>query len=63
MADIRVERKRRSPVPLIFAVLLLAILGFLAWRYMAGEQTPNRGTAPAAPAAAPAAPPAAPANP
>jgi hypothetical protein len=34
VAEISVERKPRSPVPVIAGVLLLAVLGFVIWRYV-----------------------------
>lgn len=34
MAEISVERKPRSPVPIIAGILLLAVLGFVIWRYV-----------------------------
>lgn len=34
MAEISVERRPRSPVPIIAGVLLLAVLGFVIWRYV-----------------------------
>jgi hypothetical protein len=56
VADIRVERKPRSPVPVLVGVLLLAVLGFIIWRYISthrvvSDTTPV--TAPAAPATSP----------
>jgi hypothetical protein len=38
VADISVERKPRSSVPLIAGVLLLAVLGFVIWRYVSTHQ-------------------------
>lgn len=56
MADISVERKPRSPVGLILAIVLLAAIACGVWWYMS-----HHADRPAvvAPAAAPAAPPAA----
>ena len=48
MAEISVERKPRSPLPIIAGVLLLAVLGFVIWRYVSTHQAP----APTAPAVA-----------
>ena len=47
MAEISVERKPRSPVPLIAGILLLAVLGFVIWRYV----STHRATGADAPAA------------
>jgi len=38
VADIDVERRKRSPLPLIIGLLLLALLGFLLWRYVLAER-------------------------
>lgn len=58
MADISVERKPRSPLGLILAIVLLAAIAGVVWWYM--SQNASRPAvaapgAPAAPAAAPAA--------
>jgi len=37
VAEITVERKPRSPLPVIVGLLLLAVVGYLAWRYVAGN--------------------------
>lgn len=34
MADIKVERKPRSPVPIIAGVVLVLVLAFILWRYV-----------------------------
>jgi hypothetical protein len=47
VAEITVERKPRSPVPIIAGVLLLAVLGFVIWRYVSTHQA-ARADAPAA---------------
>ena len=47
MAEITVERKPRSPLPLILGVLLLAVVAFFVWRYMGSNQTAD-AVAPAA---------------
>ena len=39
MADISVERKPRSSLPIIAGVLLLAVLGFVIWRYVSTHRT------------------------
>lgn len=36
MAEISVERKPRNPLPWILALLLLAVLAFVLWRYVGG---------------------------
>ena len=36
MAEIRVEPKRRSPLPWILGLLLLAVIAFVAYRMLAG---------------------------
>jgi hypothetical protein len=38
VAEISVERKPRSPLPLILGVLLLAAVAFVVWKYVGGEQ-------------------------
>jgi hypothetical protein len=38
VAEINVERKPRSSVPIIAGVLLLAVLGFVIWRYVSTHQ-------------------------
>lgn len=40
MADINVERRKRSPLPLILGLIVLAAVAFFAWRYMSGQSTP-----------------------
>lgn len=37
MADIDVERRKRSPLPMILGLLLLLLLGFLLWRYVLAD--------------------------
>jgi hypothetical protein len=37
VADIDVERRKRSPLPLILGLLLLVLLGFLLWRYVLAD--------------------------
>lgn len=37
MAEISVERKPRSPLPLIIGVLLLVAVAFVVWRYVGGQ--------------------------
>ncbi|HET7460552.1 MAG TPA: hypothetical protein VFJ82_04870 [Longimicrobium sp.] len=57
MADISVERKPRSPVGLILAILLLAAIAAGVWWYMSHDRDQPATTtteAPAAPAAPPA---------
>lgn len=39
MAEISVERKPRSSLPIIAGVLLLAVLGFVIWRYVSTHRT------------------------
>ena len=41
MAEISVERKPRSPLPIIAGVLLLAVLGFVIWRYVSTHRAPD----------------------
>jgi hypothetical protein len=52
VADINVERRKRSPLPLILGLIVLAAVAFFAWRYMSGQSTPaadaNRVGVPAA---------------
>ena len=38
MAEITVERKPRSPLPLIVGLLLLVVVAYLVWRYVGGSQ-------------------------
>ena len=38
MAEITVERKPRSPLPVIVGLLLLVVVGYLVWRYVAGGE-------------------------
>ena len=47
MAEIPVERKPRSPLPLILGILLLAVVAFLAWRYLGGNTPADTSTPPA----------------
>ena len=47
MAEISVERKPRSPIPIIAGILLLAVLGFVIWRYVSTHQAAD-ADAPAA---------------
>jgi hypothetical protein len=58
VADISVERKPRSPMGLILAIVLLAAIAGGVWWYM-NQGADRPAAAPNAPAAAPAAPPAA----
>ena len=51
MADISVERKPRSPVPVIVGILLLLVLAFVIWRYVSTHRAGGPGAA-APPAAA-----------
>jgi hypothetical protein len=37
VAEISVERKPRSLLPLIVGVLLLAAVAFVVWRYVGGQ--------------------------
>lgn len=37
MADINVERKRRSVWPLLLALLLIAAIAVAAWQYLASQ--------------------------
>ena len=37
VADIDVERRKRSPLPMILGLLLLLLLGFLLWRYVLAD--------------------------
>jgi hypothetical protein len=39
VAEISVERKPRSSLPIIAGVLLLAVLGFVIWRYVSTHRT------------------------
>jgi hypothetical protein len=47
VADINVERKPRSVIPVIVGILLLAVLGFVIWRYVSTHRA-----VPGAPASA-----------
>ncbi|HKP74179.1 MAG TPA: hypothetical protein VJT67_01490 [Longimicrobiaceae bacterium] len=47
MAEIPVERKPRSPLPLILAILLLAVVAYFAWRYLGANKAGDDATAPA----------------
>jgi hypothetical protein len=38
VAEIRVEPKRRSPLPWILGLLLLAVIAFVAYRMFAGNR-------------------------
>jgi hypothetical protein len=38
VAEISVERKPRSPLPVIVGLLLLVVVGYLVWRYVAGSE-------------------------
>lgn len=56
MADISVERKPRSPLGLILAIILLVAIAGAVWWYMgrgAATTSAPASTAPAAPAANP----------
>lgn len=45
MADINIEKKRRSPLPLILGVLALALLAFFLMRSCAADEPePVEGT-------------------
>ena len=48
MAEISVERRPRSPVPLIAGVLLLAVLGFVIWRYVSTHRAADTAASPVA---------------
>ena len=48
MAEIPVERKPRSPLPLILGILLLAVVAYFAWRYLGANRTGHDTPAPAA---------------
>ena len=39
MAEITVERKPRSPLPVIVGLLLLVVVGYLVWRYVGGSHS------------------------
>jgi hypothetical protein len=54
VADISVERKPRSPLGLILAIVLLAAIAGGVWWYMSRHNDRPAATAPAAPAAPPA---------
>lgn len=45
MAEISVERKPRSPVPLIAGIILVAVLAFVLWRYVGTHRAADAGTA------------------
>ena len=47
MAEIPVERKPRSPLPLILGVLLLAVVAYFAWRYLGADRPADTAPAPA----------------
>jgi hypothetical protein len=34
VADIKVERKPRSPLPVILGIVLLAVVGYVVWKYV-----------------------------
>lgn len=38
MADINIERRRRSPLPWILALLVVAVIAFLLMRGMGGDE-------------------------
>lgn len=48
MADINVERKRRSIWPLLLALLLIVAVAVAAWQYMAANDDDVSDTTPAA---------------
>lgn len=41
MADIDVERRPRSPLVWIVLLLLLLLLGYLAWTFLRGGDAPD----------------------
>ncbi|HSU12892.1 hypothetical protein [Longimicrobium sp.] len=47
MADISVERKPRSPLPMILAILLVAAIAVGAWWYMTHRNADGTVNAPA----------------
>jgi hypothetical protein len=44
MADINIERKRKSPLPWIIGLLALALLAFLLMRTMGGDEETQPAT-------------------
>jgi hypothetical protein len=48
VAEIPVERKPRSPLPLILGIVLLAVVAFFAWRYLSSERPADASAPPAA---------------
>ena len=53
MADINVERRPRSKMPLLLALLLVAALAVAAWMYFQNRDREALDTAPAAESSAP----------
>ena len=47
MAEIPVERKPRSPLPLVLGILLLAVVAYFAWRYLGASRSGGDAPAPA----------------
>jgi hypothetical protein len=38
VADIKVERRPRNPLPVIVGIVLVAVLGFIIWKYVVAHQ-------------------------
>jgi len=48
VAEIPVERKPRSPLPLVLGILLLAVVAYFAWSYLGANRPAGDTAAPAA---------------